>query len=264
MSPRRSVLSLLMVGLFLSLDVQAYEEKVHRYALVIGIQNYTHAPLLNPVNDARSVAGSLRALGFDVTLVLDAERATLQQQVRSFYESVSEQNALTLFYYAGHAVQLQHHNYLVPLQADLSSVEHFSDGLYDVNDLFAQMPNTPASQNLVILDACRNNPFASDGSGQGRASGLAPMRAPVGTLIAYATEPGGVASDGQGKHSTYTRHLLKRLDTPVPVEDMFRRVRRGVSTETRGQQIPWEHSSLLRKAYINPPKNEGIPDIVVF
>ncbi len=242
-----------------------FEEREVRYALVIGNQAYATAPLKNPINDATAMGDKLEALGFVVTTVADSSLETLQSAIVDFYAAIqpgSSQKSLALVYYAGHAVQINNRNYLVPVDVTADSAAAFLAGLYDINALFERIPRLNALQNIVILDACRNNPFRALNNLV--ADGLAPLRAPAGTLIAFATEPGSVALDGEGRNGVYTKHLLKHLGRKVPLEDVLKRVRRGVAKETRNQQIPWEHSSLLEDVYVNPPRNRQVPDLITF
>lgn len=250
-------------------SVHAAEQNIERYALVIGNQHYTQAPLKNSINDANAIANSLTEAGFVVTRVLDADFQQLTAQVTAFYNNLASQQrgkALAVVYYAGHAVQVEHDNYLVPLNMEFDSLQQFISGLYKVNNLFDQMNKLHAVQNIIILDACRTNPFEKHKVAftSTMSNGLAPIKAPTNTLIAFATEPGGVAADGKRKNGIYTKHLLRHLDKQISVEELFKKVRAGVAAETRNKQIPWEHSSLLSETFIVPPKNRDIPDLVIF
>ena len=215
-----------------------------RIALVIGNSTYRSSPLRNPVNDARAVAETLSATGFSVTLIEDATQTTMWRAIRVFGDRLRGAGSVGLFYYAGHGVQLNGRNFLVPVNADLQREDEVEFQAVDANAVLAKMDSAKNGLNLMILDACRNNPFAR--SFRSGAQGLAQMDAPSGTLVAFATAPGAIASDGaDGKNSVYTKHLLANLPKPgVPVELMFKQVRIGVSRETRERQIPWESSSL--------------------
>lgn len=254
-------------------EIAAAADLAGRYALVVGNKSYATAPLNNSVNDATAVAKKLESVGFEVTLLVDIAKDELKNQVFKFYQSVGKSKSdetLAVFYYAGHAIQVNHRNYLVPVNASFGSKSEFMEGLYDINDLFAQMPIFVEVQNIVILDACRDNPFeepltsASANNDGVTADGLAPLRAPSGTLIAYATEPGSVAEDGKGKNGTYTKYLLRHISKRINVEEVFKKVRRDVAKATKKRQIPWEHSSLLDEVFINPPKNRKMPDLMTF
>lgn len=237
-----------------------------RFALVIGNQSYQAAPLKHALNDARSIAVALRDAGFQVTTLIDVNGDKLKQGVTAFYDSLQAHphaKRLAVIYYAGHAIQINHVNYLIPLDINFDSQDDFFTQLYNLTDLFTHMQQDPALQNVVILDACRNNPFEQNTQILS-SRGLAPVDAPPGTLIAFATEPGGVASDGRSKNGVYTKHLLRYIGNSLPVEEVFKKVRSGVARETQNRQIPWEHSSLLNEVYFSAPKNKDMPDIVVF
>jgi uncharacterized caspase-like protein len=248
----------------------AFEEGAARYALVIGNQRYQVSPLRNSINDAETIAASLEKLGFEVRIARNVEKAELRDEIKAFYIDIERRgarNSIAVVYYAGHAIQINHRNYLVPIGIQLGDVKSFLAGLFDINQLFAEIPKAMRIQNIIILDACRNNPFGDiDGADNtlSIADGLAPLRAPPGTLIAYATEPGSVASDGSGKNGVYTKHLLRHLEKQTVVEELFKKVRKGVAKETRNRQIPWEHSSLLEQVYLNPPRNRQLPELLTF
>ena len=223
-------------------SVSPRESSDQRLALVIGNSAYRVGPLRNPANDARAMAAALKSSGFDVMHGENLSHRQLFEMTRDFGRKLKP-GVVALFYYAGHGLQVRDRNFLIPVEADPQSEEEVPYTSVDVNFLLDVMSRAKSRVNIVILDACRNNPFArSFRSGSG---GLAQMDAPSGTLIAYATAPGRVASDGGGDHGLYTQHLLKHLNTPgLPVEILFKRVREGVERETKSQQIPWESSSL--------------------
>jgi uncharacterized caspase-like protein len=247
----------------------ASEQDVKRFALVIGNKNYVTAPLKNSVNDANDIADSLTEMGFRVSLLKDSNLLDLTDNVQQFYSDVkrdAHKNKLALIYYAGHAIQVNHQNYIVPLGMQFESYPQFISGLYKIDSLFTEINKLNDLQNIIILDACRDNPFENSfiaGNGN-MSSGLAPIKAPSNTMIAFATEPGGVAADGKRKNGVYTKHLLRHIDKQISVEEVFKKVRTGVAKETRNKQIPWEHSSLLNEVFFSPPKNRDIPDLLVF
>ena len=258
------------VCLLLSAPVLAYEERPALHALVIGNNAYPMAPLRNSVNDANAIAVQLEDQGFAVTTLRDIGAAELRGAVERFYQGLEADEAervVGLVYYAGHAVQINHRNYLVPLDIQFGDPERFIEGLFDINTLLSSIPTSGDIQSIIILDACRDNPFAGmDGLDESVRinDGLAPIRAPVGTLIAYSTEPGATASDGRGRNGLYATHLLKHMDDKLPVEEVFKKVRKGVARQSRNRQVPWEHSSLLWDVYINAPLNKEVPDLVTF
>lgn len=211
-----------------------------RIALVIGNGAYQNAkPLKNPANDATVMAASLRELGFEVVSGVNLTQREMKQMMREFGRHLRAQNGVGVFYYAGHGVQAKGHNYLVPVDAEVQSEADMEDAAVDMNYILGLMDDAQNTLNIVILDACRNNPF-SGRSFRSTADGLAQVKAPSGTLIAYATAPDNIASDGPGDNGLYTEELLKTMKVPgVLVETMFRRVAEQVSGRTSGRQEPW-------------------------
>jgi uncharacterized caspase-like protein len=216
-----------------------------RIALVIGNAAYRVDPLDNPVNDARLVAQSLRQAGFGVRVHENLDRRALVEALRDFGNRLGE-NTIAVLYYAGHGLQLRDRNFLIPVDAEIRSEDEIPIAGVDVGFLLGRMGNAKSRINIVILDACRNNPFA--GRGGSAAQGLAQMDAPVGTLLAYATAPGKLAADsgtGSSANSLYAANLAQHLLTPgLPVEHVFKRVREAVVRATAQAQVPWESSSL--------------------
>lgn len=218
-----------------------------RIALVIGNAAYREAPLRNPVNDARAIAAALRTSGFEVLLHENVGRARFPDVVGQFGERLSD-GATGLFYFAGHGLQVQGRNYLVPVDAAITSEQRVRLEAMDVEAVLEQMHAARTRVSLVILDACRNNPF--ERRFRSSSGGLAQMNAPEGTLIAYATAPGSVAADGSGANGLYTEELLRAIREPGrKVEDVFKSVRAGVARRSNGAQIPWESSSLVGDFY---------------
>ncbi len=221
-----------------------------RVALVIGNSHYKSAPLKNPVNDAKAIAEKLQGLGFKVTLKLDQNQRSMAEAIRVFGNQLKAGGA-GLFYYAGHGMQVRGRNFLIPVDADIQNEDEVPYRSVDANEVLSKMETAKNRLNLMILDACRNNPFAR--KFRSSSQGLAQMDAPSGTLVAFATAPGSVASDGTGKNGIYTQHLLASLGQPgVPVEQLFKRVRVGVMKDTRNAQVPWESSSLVGDFYFKP------------
>lgn len=228
-----------------------------RLALVIGNANYREAPLKNPVNDARALAGKLRQLGFEVMLGENLQQREMTRLITSFGEKLAGKG-VGMFYYAGHGMQVKGRNYLLPVDARISSEASARSESVDLEQVLDQLSNSGSQFNLVILDACRNNPF--ERRFRGSTGGLAQVDAPKGTLIAFATAPGKVAMDGEGKNGTYTTALLRAMAEPgLSVESMFKRVRGEVARVTADQQIPWESSSLTGEFYFvaSAPRGEG-------
>ncbi|MBS1188641.1 MAG: hypothetical protein H6R10_433 [Rhodocyclaceae bacterium] len=235
----------LVVLLSLALGVQAAERRV---ALVVGNSSYPGAPLRNPTHDAKAMAQVLKSRGFDVTLLTDAGQKEFNRGISAFGEKLGPDTA-AVFYFAGHGMQVRGRNYLIPVDAQIRAEGSVRSEAIDVDAVLEQFQSAGSLLNLVILDACRNNPFERRFR-SGTGGGLAQMEAPKGTLIAYATAPGRVAMDGEGEHGVYTTELLGALSEPgLKVEDVFKRVRVRVANATADQQIPWESSSLVGDFY---------------
>jgi hypothetical protein len=224
-----------------------------RYALVIGNAGYQKSPLRNPKNDAHDIAGALKKLRFDVDLQVNADRRQMEEAIDRFGERLrKDKKAVGLFYYAGHGVQADGKNYLVPLKSNIKYEKDLRYKAVELNYLLDTVAEARNAMNVVILDACRDNPFeyslASRGlPGGGKQKGLAQSNRNItGTLIAYATAPGNVSLDGSGENGIYTKHLLRWLNTPnITIEKIFKETATAVARETRNQQVPWINSSLL-------------------
>jgi uncharacterized caspase-like protein len=213
-----------------------------RVALLIGNNNYSSTPLRNAANDAKDLSETLKELGFKVIERENVSRKEMIDAIREFGVALEGAQA-ALFFYAGHAMQFKDRNYLVPIDATMGSEEDVTFFSVEIAQVFDRMEKAKTQYNFIILDACRDNPFA--GSFRLSSAGLAQINAPSGTLIAYATSPGSVAADGFGRNGIYTKHILQNIKAPdLPVEIMFKRVREGVERETRRSQTPWDSSSL--------------------
>jgi len=213
-----------------------------RVALVIGNSAYKVSQLKNPVNDARAVASALKGLGFDVMLMEDCGLEPMKEAVERFGDRLIK-GGVGLFYYSGHGMQVRGENYLVPVDADIKGEAEVAYKTLNAGLVLAKMADARNRMNIVILDACRNNPFAR--GFRSANPGLASMNAPVGTIVAYSTAPGSVASDGSGNNGLYTGELVREMKAPgVKIEDVFKHVRSGVKEKSDGEQIPWESSSL--------------------
>src|SRR5258706_2455371 len=213
-----------------------------RVALLIGNNSYASTPLRNAANDAKDLGDALKDLGFTVILRENASRKDMIDAIREFGQAIDGANA-ALFFYAGHAMQFKDRNYLIPIDAAMGSEDDVTFFSVEIGQIFDRMDRAHTKFNFIILDACRDNPFAA--SFKVSSQGLAQMSSPSGTLIAYATAPGSVAADGFGRNGIYTKHILQNIRVPdLPVEIMFKRVREGVERETRKLQTPWDSSSL--------------------
>ncbi len=224
-----------------------------KQALIIGNSSYKRAPLRNPGNDAKGMAEALKAIGFDVVLGMDLGQTAMNELIQAYVDRLSRMKAVGLFYFAGHGTQLAWRNYIVPLDAEIASVELIKERCIDINTLIAGIRKAGNPMNVIILDACRDSPFGSQV--QLDQKGLSQLDAPPGTLLAYATAPGNTAIDGEGVNGLYTEHLLREIRVPeTKIEDVFKRVRLGVRRGSRGLQIPWESTSLEQDFYFVPPR----------
>ncbi len=229
-----------------------------RVALVIGNGDYLTGPLGNTVNDARSMARILRNVGFDVILRENlSNKDEMKKAIREFGFKLKA-GGTGLFYYAGHGLQVNGFNYIIPVNAVISKETDVEYEAVDMGFVLAQMESANTRVNLVILDACRNNPFAH--SFRDTRMGLVTMNAPTGTLIAYATAPGSVASDGDGVNGLYTQELLYQMQRPgLQVEEVFKNVRAEVLAKSNGKQTPWESSSLVGDfSFYSDPSNVAL------
>ncbi|MDB5809109.1 MAG: peptidase caspase catalytic subunit p20 [Betaproteobacteria bacterium] len=224
-----------------------------RTALVIGNTNYSQSPLRNPVNDAKAIGGELQKLGFKVDLLLDASRAQMASSIQAFGGTLGKTKGVGLFYYAGHGAQLAWRNYLIPVDADVQKLEDMRDKTVELNSVLQGLVKAANPMNVIILDACRDNPFGNKVPIEQK--GLSQFDAPPGSLLAYATSPGNTAADGEGQNGLYTENLLRELNAPAAkIEDVFKRVRLAVRRRSEGRQIPWESTSLEEDFYFQPLK----------
>ena len=247
-----SAVGLWTLALVSSVGAQAPREEP-RIALVIGNSAYRESPLRNPVNDVRAMAQRFKELGFTVLAHENATKRTMEAAIIEFGRRLAE-GGVGAFYYAGHGLQVRGRNYLVPVDAEIEDEASTRVAAVDVELLLEQMAEAKNRVNIVILDACRNNPFERRMRGGSR--GLAAVDAARGTLVAYATAPGSVAADGDGKNGLYTEELLEALREPgLKIEEVFKRVRINVARRSKGAQTPWESSSLTGDLVVNVTVN---------
>ena len=217
---------------------------------MIGNSNYQTAPkLANPGNDAQSMSQLLNSAGFEVTQATDLTRKDMVRVVQDFTAKVAERGpgTVAMIYYAGHGVQVEGENYLLPVDAKISSSYDLDGNSLRLVDLMGTLDSISSRMRIVVLDACRNNPFP-EVNDAGR--GLAIVDAPNGSIVGYSTAPGMEAADGDGNHSPYTSAFLNNAREPnLPIEQLFKRVRLEVNNATRGRQTPWESSSLTSDFY---------------
>lgn len=248
-------LSLILLVLF---GVCGYSQTyTKRVALLIGNSSYQNGGVLtNPVNDVRAMNDLLKSLGFEVIKIENATQTQMKQAINSFGLKIKDYD-VGLFYYAGHGIQNKGVNYMIPIEADLTTEEQIEFDCVSADRILAYMENATTKINLIIMDACRNNPFERSWARSAAGGGLALMNAPKGTLIAYATSPGKVASDGTSGNGLYTSALLRHLKDPgLNIEQVFKKVRTEVSEKSFGTQIPWETTSLTgADFFFSPDRN---------
>lgn len=246
---KRSVLVSVIIFILLSLASSAIAAPERRTALVIGNGAYDTGRLRNPVNDATDISTALRKMGFSVILITNARHREMLEAIENFGNKL-KRGGVGLFYFAGHGIQMGGANYLLPIGARINKERDVQFEALDAGRILAEMEAAHNRLNIVILDACRDNPFAR--SFRSTSRGLAIVNnAPVGTFISYSTGAGQVARDGQGRNSPYTQALLQYIQEPgIPINNVFMKVRQTLRKATG--QVPWELSSLEGDFYFVP------------
>ena len=258
-----AMLAFLSLAAVSSTCTLAAEVSGARIALVVGNGAYRSglAVLRNPVNDARLISQTLRGVGFTVRLVEDADERALEDAVVAFGSDLRKggNGGVALFYYAGHGVQSSGANYLIPVDAQVETEQHLKTRTVPATLVLEEMEDAPTALNVVVLDACRNNPYATSGRNVGGSRGLARMDTPPGSFfLAYSAAAGQVAEDGDGRNSVYTAALALAMAQPgLELEDVFRRAGRTVRTRTGGSQVPWREGSWDGVFHFVPPAGTG-------
>jgi tetratricopeptide (TPR) repeat protein len=225
-----------------------------RYALVIGNSNYPKeiGVLKNPANDAQDIASALRRCNFNVELLLNATHRQIEIAATNLFKKLSDgpkDQTVGLFFYAGHGLQFEGVNYLVPVDASVTTPTDVVYACYPADKILGKMEFANTRMNIVILDACRSNPFPNT-TRSGGPVGLAQVRAAKGSYVAFATAPGSVASDGTGRNGLYTQELLKVMLKPnLTIEQVFKEVRQHVSELSDGKQSTWDNSNIIGDFY---------------
>jgi uncharacterized caspase-like protein len=251
------------MALFLASCAASAETRV---ALIIGNSNYASANLrlANPANDAAAMQLALKNAGFQTIVKLNARRLDFYRAVDEFAAMIiRDPHSVGLFYYAGHGVQADGVNYLIPVDAVIESSADLEANAFDVVRVLRAMQAAQNEMNIVILDACRDNPLRRTRSA---VRGLARLDAPSGTFIAYAAAPGQAAEEGHtGENGVFTGEILKAMSLPdIPLEQMFKKVITGVKAATHGVQTPWFEASIQGDFYFHPlsPGSPDAPSIV--
>lgn len=243
-----SLLLLLAASILAQRDLKL--EGAQKLALVVGNGAYPKWPLRNPANDARAVAQALTSVGFSTTSAIDVTLQNLDRTISAFVAKVKQGDTVA-FYYAGHGIQLEGENYLVPIDFDAKDEADAKYAAYAASRVQERIEKAGARVTLVVLDACRNNPFAATRSTSG---GLAAMGTGKGTLIAFATAPGKTADDNPtGNNGLFTTHFITALQQPgLTIDQVFNRVRERVYNASGGKQVPWTVSSVIGEVYLRP------------
>lgn len=273
-----SQLRLLFTFLFLSLTCVvslSLAQAETRVALIVGNSAYTHTGMLrNPVNDATALTKAFTRLGFKVIHGINLTKSGMDNKIRLF-SKLLDGAEMAVFFYAGHGMQLNFKNYLIPIDFDPYAGSNLISQLTGLDCIMSELEKRE-HVSIIFLDACRDNPLAdqlASNLARGRSlsiddnrgvkavgQGLAQVEGEAGTLIAYATQPGNVASDGDGDNSPFTEALLKYLEEPgLDIRDMLSKVRMNVMKKTSDKQIPWDHSSLVKKVYFKKKKRRFAP-----
>lgn len=228
-----------------------------KIALVIGNSNYENSPLKNATNDATQVSAALKKLGFDVVYKENADFPTMLEAFRDFSRD-ARSSQIRLFYYAGHGLQMNGSNYLIPVASSLHNESEILTKTADVSGLIQRVANIREGVSIFILDTCRQLPNEYRIL-QTATRGLAKTDVPEGTIVAFSTGPGAKAIDGDvfnNNNSVYTKHLLKWIDAPgLPIERLFKQVRRDVIEETKGIQRPWDNVNIIGDFCLRPGPN---------
>lgn len=234
----------------------ALSAQERRKALIIGNGAYKSSYLKNPANDANDIAKALKESQFTITKLINADKRKMERAIRHFGNSL-ERGDVGLFYFAGHGVQVNGRNYLIPIGSTIETESDVEFEAVDAGRVLGKMEDAGNKINIMILDACRNNPYGSRFRSAKR--GLAVIPAPKGALIAYATSPDSESEDGEGRNGLYTSMLLKHIrEQGLTVERFFKKVGRDVSIASKYKQVPWIQSSLIEDFYFNPKKGATV------
>ncbi len=247
----------LLFALSLSIIFISHALAAKRVALVIGNSDYDYVTdLVNPSNDANLMETALKQAGFEVIRKNDLDQRGMKLAIEEFARELKQGVDASMFYYAGHGIEVDGTNYLVPVDSNMQSNEEAEAFNVSVNSYLTMIKNSGVAFNILVLDACRNNPFANLKS---KSKGLAPILAPVGTYIAYSTAPGSIALDGQGKNSPFTYALARSINLPgLLLEDIFKETRAQVFAATQGEQTTYDSSAIVGTFYFRDPIKPGL------
>ncbi len=254
---KKYILTLFLIVILFNFLIYSEEKsgsRENRVALVIGNAAYKNYPLKNTVNDAVDMSDALRSRGFEVISATDADYNKMWNTIRKFGEKLKNSD-IGLFFYSGHGIQVDGINYLIPVNSGIMNSDETRFNAIDASLVLEKMKTAGNSLNIIVLDACRVNPYKRERGGFG---GLAKMDAPSGSLIVYSTSPGKTASDGVGRNGVFTKHFLRSiLSDDLEIGMMLRKIRKNIIDETGGKQVPWESSSLTGEFYFSREFNNG-------
>jgi hypothetical protein len=252
-----AALFILFASLVLGWSANAADEP--RTALVIGNGAYSYGSLANAVTDATDMADALRDVGFEVTLLTDADQRAMDKALTGFSDALSAKGGVGLLYYSGHGVQVDNENYALPIGDELKREDDVKYEAVNIAQVITNLSGAGNSLNIVIIDACRNNPLQS--SGRSATRGLARADGGPGLFVSFSTSPGAVALDGDGRNSPFTSHLIRAIRMPgLSLEEAFKETLKGTYTETEGEQLPWISSSFFGDFVFNGSGAEIAPD----
>ena len=232
---------LIAVSSFVSFVYAAEGSQERRVALVVGNAKYEMSPLTNPTNDSADIAAKLKSYGFDVVYRENLKIRQIGSMLKEFKSKLTP-GSTALVFYAGHGLQVRGENFFPVVDADIQSEEDIQNQSIGLKQLMDILEDAKTRTNIVLLDACRNNPFERKTRSLSR--GLASVSAPSGTMIAYSTRPGSVAEDGSGRNGLYTEQLLKIIDNKKPIEQVLKQLVSSVKSASKGRQEPWSEGSL--------------------
>lgn len=241
-----------VLAVLATLAVARAQGPAARTALVIGNADYAFGPLKNPVNDAEAMARSLQEAGFEVIFEKDAGHEKLEESIRALGDQLKTRGGVGLFYFSGHGAQIAGENYLLPAGDEIGNMDDVKTRSLTATEIVDAMAKDRNGLNIVILDACRNNPIDPNGS-----KGLSRIDSNASLFVSYATSPGMVALDGAGDNSPYTKYLAEFIAEPnLSIEDTFKRTLKGVYVDTQGKQTPWISSTFFGE-FVFRPENEA-------
>src|SRR5712664_4786601 len=256
---RHAFCSAIVLGAFVAGSNAALAE--NRVALVIGESAYRMVtPLPNPANDAQAMSQLLRDAGFEVTTAADLSQKDMNERVGDFAAKIAAKgpDTVALVFYAGHGMQIDGENFLVPVDIDPKREADIPLQAVRLNDVLNTLNSVPSKMRILLLDACRNNPFTAINKTAGHGLALVDTKTGIpGTFLSYSTSPGAEAEDGNGTDSPYTTALLAAAKEPGPIEEIFKRVRLSVNKATEGRQTPWDSSSLTEDFRFSGPAVAG-------